>query len=94
MTTKSNKRYSNVAIPPGEGLQEETEFRGISAEELAELCGESVDNIRAVFRGSREINSELAESLEKILGIGAYIWLGLEEDYQETLKRIGESRPS
>ena len=58
------------------------------------LCGESVDNIRAVFRGSREINSELAESLEKILGIGAYIWLGLEEDYQETLKRIGESRPS
>ena len=94
MSNKTNRLYSNYASPPGNFLQEETEFRGISAEELADLCGESVDNIRAVFRGSREINSELAESLEKILGIGAYIWLGLEEDYQETLKRIGESRPA
>ena len=94
MMTKSNRRYSNVAIPPGEGLQEETEFRGISAAELAELCGEPVENIRQVFRGSREITPELAESLEKVLGIGAYIWLALEKDYQETLERIGETRPA
>ena len=80
--------------PRGRGLQEETEFRGISAEQLAELCDEAVENIKQVFKGSREITPDLAESLERILGIKAYIWLGLEENYQETLERIGEVRPS
>ncbi len=47
-----------------------------------------------VFRGAREITPELAAKLEQALvGIGAYFWLGLEEDYQETLRRNGESRP-
>ena len=93
MTTKSGRLYSNIAIPPGESLKEETEFRGITAQEMAALCGESVENIEAVYRGAREIDPELADKLEKALGIGAYIWLGLEEDYQETLRRNGESRP-
>ena len=93
MTTKGKRVYSDWPIPPGEGLQEEAEFRGISPQEMAALCGESVENIEAVYRGAREIAPDLADKLEKILGIGAYIWLGLEEDYQETLRRNGESRP-
>ena len=93
MTTKGKRINSDWAIPPGEGLQEEAEFRGITTREMAELCGESVKNIEGVYRGAREITSELADKLEKILGIGAYVWLGLEEDYQETLRRNGESRP-
>ena len=94
MTTKGKRIYSDWPIPPGEGLQEEAEFRGISTPELAALCGESVENIEAVYRGAREISSEMADKLEKVLGIGAYIWLGLEEGYQETLRRVGERRPS
>ncbi|MDE2939914.1 MAG: hypothetical protein OXR67_13535 [Chloroflexota bacterium] len=93
MTTKGKRVYSDWPIPPGEGLQEEAEFRGISPQEMATLCGESVENIEAVYRGALEIAPDLAEKLEKVLGIGAYIWLGLEADYQETLLRTGESRP-
>ena len=94
MTTRKNRIYSDYASPPGEFLQEETEARGISAKELAECCGESVDFMKEVFRGAREITLELAAKLEQALvGIGAYFWLGLEEDYQETLRRNGESRP-
>ena len=52
MTTKKNRIYSDYASPPGEFLQEETEARGISAKELAEHCGESVDLMNEVFRGT------------------------------------------
>ena len=93
MATKGKRIYSDWPIPPGEGLKEEAEFRGISTQEMATLCGESQENIEGIYRGAREIAPELADKLEKILGIGAYVWLGLEEDYQETLRRSGESRP-
>ncbi len=93
MTTKGKRIYSDWPIPPGEGLKEEVEFRGISAQEMAGLCGVPVETLEAVYRGAREITPDIAEKLENALGIGAYIWLGLEEDYQETLRRNGESRP-
>lgn len=94
MTTKHGQKYSNVAIPPGESLQEESEFRGISAQELAEGCGESVDFMNEVFRGAQEITPELAARLEQALaGISATFWLNREARYQETLRRVGESRP-
>ena len=94
MTTKKNRIYSDYASPPGEFLQEETEARGISAQELAECCGESVEFMNEVFRGSQEITPELAAKLgQALVGIGAYFWLNLEENYQETLRRNGESRP-
>ena len=85
--------YSDYANPPGEFLQEETEARNVSTKELADSCEESVDFMWEVFRGAREISSEMADKLEKALGIGAYFWLNLEADYQETLRRVGESRP-
>ena len=94
MATKDNRLYSDLAIPPGNFLQEETDFRGISPEQLADLCGESVENIKAVFRGSREITPALAANLERALAIKASIWLTVEEDYQETLKRVGQTRPA
>ena len=94
MAARNDRLYSDWAIPPGESLEEEIEVRGISPEELAGLCGVPVENLKQVFRGSREITPELAASLGKILGIGAYIWIALEKDYQETLERIGEARPA
>ena len=94
MTTKYGQKYSNVAIPPGASLQEESEFRGISAQELAELCGKSVEDIRGIFRGAQEITPEVAAKLEQALeGISATFWLNREARYQETLRRIGENRP-
>ena len=93
MTTKGKRIYSDWPIPPGEGLREEAEFRGILAHDMAALCGESVENLEAVYRGAREISPEMADKLEKALGIGAYFWLNLEADYQETLRRVGEKRP-
>ena len=95
MTTKFNRRYSDLAIPPGEALKEEIEARGMTPEELAGLCGEPVETIEAIFRGRQEITPDLAAKLEKaVAGIKASFWLNLEDSYQETLTRIGQVRPS
>lgn len=97
MTTKSSPRrragYSDLAIPPGEGLQEETEYRGISTQQLADRCGEPVEYIQRVFNGQQEITPALAQNLEKILGIPAQTWRNREQLYQETLAHNNQIRP-
>lgn len=97
MTTKSSPRrragYSDLAIPPGEGLQEETEYRGISPQQLADRCDEPVEYIQRVFTGRQEITPAFAQNLEKILGIPAQTWLNLEQLYQQTLAHNGQTRP-
>ena len=94
MTTRKKLIYSNYASPPGGFLQEEAEARGILVQELADRCEKSVEEIKKVFRGAQEITPELATALEQaVTGIKASFWLNLEADYQETLRRNGESRP-
>ena len=39
MTTKTQRVYSDLAIPPGETLAEELEVRGMTQEELATRLG-------------------------------------------------------
>jgi len=95
MATKFNRRYSDLAIPPGEALEEEIEARGMTPEELAGLCGETLETIQKIFQGRQEITPALAAKLEKaVAGIKGSFWLNLERIYQETLARTGEVRPS
>lgn len=99
MTTKPDRiiltGYPDIAIPPGEFLQEESEFRGISAEQLAARCGQSVEYIQRVFTGRQEITPDLAASLERALpGTQAYFWLKKEQFYQETLAHNNLTRPT
>ena len=68
MTIKGKRIYSDWPIPPGEGLREEVEFRGISAQEMAALCSEPMENMEAVYRGTREITPASAEKLQEVLG--------------------------
>lgn len=43
----------NVAIPPGEHLEEELEARGLTQRALAEALGRPPQMIREVIRGKR-----------------------------------------
>lgn len=85
MTTSNEPLYSNLAIPPGEGLLEEIEFRGISPQELAATLGLSVDALNEVITGDRAITPDIAASLEITLGISAQLWLNLEARYRATI---------
>ena len=84
MVTKTNA-YPDVAIPPGEYLEEEIEARGISQKELANRMGRPVNTVNEIINGKKAITAETALQLEAVMPeIPARFWLNLETDYQLT----------
>ena len=85
----------NVAIPPGEHLEEELDARGMPRQVLAELMGCSPQVLREVVRGKKAITAEFAVELEGALGIPANVWMSLEANYRLVQGRLeGRGRPS
>ena len=93
MTTSNRNLFSNLAIPPGETLAEELEFRDIPPIEMADRLGLSGDVMFKIFTGEQVITPDIAAGLEKELGISAQLWLRLEARYRETLARIAANKP-
>ena len=88
MVTKTNA-YPDVAVPPGEYLEEEIEARGISQKELARRMGRPVNTINEIINGKKAITAETALQLEAVMPeIPARFWLNLETDYQLTKASI------
>ena len=84
MVTKTNA-YPDVAVPPGEYLEEEIEARGISQKELARRMGRPVNTINEIINGKKAITAETALQLEAVMPeIPARFWLNLETDHQLT----------
>ena len=88
MTTKSTPLFSDLAIPPGEVLEEELEVRGMTQEELAAKMGCPPQVIAEIVRADRAITPDTAIGLAEALGIEAQFWINLETDYQLTLEHI------
>lgn len=78
---------SNLPIPPGELLAETIETVGLSQAELARRMGRPAQAINEIVRGAKEITADTAIQLERVLGVPAHIWLGLEAEYQHTKAR-------
>ncbi|MXY36906.1 MAG: HigA family addiction module antidote protein [Dehalococcoidia bacterium] len=78
----------NVAIPPGEHLEEELEARGMTQRALAQLLGRPPQMISEVIRGKKAITADFALELEGALGIPAHLWVNLEANYQLTRARL------
>lgn len=84
MTAKT-VHLSNLAIPPGELLQEEIYAREISADELADALGMTASAVAEIFCGERSITPKTASVLAEFLEIPASIWLNMEASYRLTL---------
>ena len=84
MTVKT-VHLSNLAIPPGELLQEEIDSRGISANALAERLGMTAEGMAEIFCGERPVTPKIALALEQLLGVAASLWLNMEASYRLTL---------
>ncbi|MGB2927275.1 MAG: HigA family addiction module antitoxin, partial [Desulfobacterales bacterium] len=79
--------YSDLAIPPGEYLEEVLYELGMTKDELARRMGRPATKLSPIFKGEKAITPETALQLEQVVGVPAHIWLGLETEYRLTLAR-------
>ena len=90
MATSSARAYSDLAIPPGEVLEEELEARGMTQKELAVRLGRPAQAINEIVRAKKAITPETAIGLGRVLGIDARFWTNLETAYRMSLARLRE----
>ncbi|MGI8553553.1 MAG: HigA family addiction module antitoxin [Dehalococcoidia bacterium] len=94
MTTDPALRpHSELAIPPGELIEEELAERGMTPLDLALLMGRPSQAINEIIRGRAQITQDAALELETALGIPAHLWLSLELDYQTAKAQRQEHQP-
>ena len=79
---------SDLPIPPGELLAETLETANLTQADLARRMNRPAQAINEIVRGTKEITAETAIQLERVLGVPAHIWLGLEAEYQHTKARL------
>lgn len=84
--------HSDLPVPPGELLAETLETAGLTQAELARRMSRPAQAINEIVRGAKGITAETAIQLERVLGVPAHIWLGLEAEYQHTKARLEDRR--
>ena len=86
-------RYQpDYAVSPGWVLEERLAAHGISQAEFARRCGRSPKLISEIIAGKAPVEAKTAIQFEKVLGVNASIWLGLEKDYRLHQMRKAEAR--
>ena len=79
--------YSDLPIPPGEYLEEVINELGMNKDELAKRLNRPAPKLSAIFKGEKSITPSTALQLEKVVGVPAHIWAGLEAEYRLALTR-------
>lgn len=69
------------AVHPGEHLAEHIESRGWSQAEFARLADLSPKLVSTIIGGTNPVTAETALKLERVLGMKASIWTGLQADW-------------
>ena len=72
----------DYAVPPGEILEEFLDTWGMSQAEFARRCGRSPKLISQIITGEAPIEPATALQFEKVSGMDARVWLGIEADYR------------
>ena len=88
MTKYRSKTY--IAIPPGESIKEQLEYRGMTQKEFAARMNMSEKQINKLINGEAQLTPEIADRLELILGVPARFWNKLESMYRETISKAEE----
>lgn len=83
----SHSVHSDLAIPPGEYLEEVIAELSMTKNELASRMNRPAAKISAIFSGKKSITADTALQLEKVVGVPAHIWTGLEAEYRLALAR-------
>ena len=87
---EGNELKTSAHFHPGELLLEEIEERQLKKADFAISIGLLPGNLSDLFKGKRHINARLAVRLEKVLGISAEYWMGLQSAYDLSIARALE----
>lgn len=79
------------AAPPGWLVEEYLDHLGMSQAELARRCGRSRKLISEIVSGKAPVEPKTAIQLERVLGVRAQIWLGMEASYRVHVARQAET---
>ena len=89
----TERAWPDVAIPPGSGLAEELEARGLTQSRLAQLMHRPLQAVNEIVRGRKRITGATALELADALGTSAELWIRLEADYELNKARLAR-RPA
>ena len=92
MEMASYKYEPDYAVPPGWILEEHIEAENMSQAELARRCDLSPQLISDIIAGKAAIHPDTALQFQKVLGVDARIWLGIDADYWNYVERESEAR--
>ena len=77
----------DYAAAPGAVLREYLQVRELSPAAFAQLCGKPLDVVQGILAGETPVDPDTAQQFERALGLAAYVWLGIEQDYRAHLAR-------
>ena len=63
------------------------EDRYVTESELAARLGIPYDHVECLLSGASPITPELAPKIGQVLGASAEFWLGLQQDYEDSVRR-------
>jgi HTH-type transcriptional regulator / antitoxin HigA len=92
METENRLPMSDLAVPPGEYLDEVMHELGMNQAELAQRMNRPVQAINEIVSGAKAIVPETALQLERVTGVPAHVWTGLEADYRLTLAKQQDAK--
>jgi HTH-type transcriptional regulator/antitoxin HigA len=78
VATQRQEWTPNWAVHPGAILQEHLDTRGFSQADFARLAGLTPKLISTIIKGTNPISAETAIRLERVLGLKAYVWTGIQ----------------
>ena len=82
MATITYAYEPDYAVPPGQVLEEHLDAREMSHAEFARRCGRSPKLISEIIAGKAPVEPRTALQFEKVLGMDASIWLGIDAEYR------------
>ena len=82
----------DYAVSPGAVLEEHLTTRGYTHAEFARRCGRSTKFISEIIAGDATVEPATALQFEKVLGMSAGVWLGIEADYRLHRGRAATAR--
>ena len=82
MTGPTNAYQPDYAVAPGAVLAERLEAHDMSYADFARRCGRSPKLISEIVAGKAPVEPKTALQFEKVTGVAAHIWLGIEADYR------------